>query len=321
MPSCAGQQRGGKAAILVDFEDTYGVTPGTVTAFQVPFLNESISGSRAQNVSEVINGRRDPSRPFQGNLDVQGSITVPVDKRSIGIWLCGLLGFPTTTGVGPYTHEFKIDNVNCLPSIVLEKQMTDVPRYYLYNGIKVSNMSFSFGGDGELTATIDLIGSTSNDSGSTIDAAPTVLSYEQFRQFDAAIDEGGSANGEFTELSMDVNNTLDPDVFTIGNGGARGALPEGKMTIGGSGSLLYDNQNIYDKAKNATESSITVTLTRGSESLALDMPEIEYSLNDPQIEGSQGVSLDLDFQAFFDDDAADSGMVITLVNDVVTYEL
>lgn len=321
MPSCAGQQRGGKTAILVDFEDTYGTTPGTVTAFQVPFLSESISGSRAQNVSEVINGRRDPSRPFTGNLDVQGTITIPVDKRSIGIWLSGLLGFPTTTGVGPYTHEFKIDNTNCLPSMVVEKQMSDIPRYYVYNGIKISNMSFAFGGDGELTATVDVIGSTSSDSATSMDASPTVLSYEQFRQFDAAIDEGGSANGDFTELSMDVNNNLDPDVFTIGNNGARGALPEGKMTIGGSGSLLYDDQVVYDKAKNATESSITVTLTRGSDSLALDLPEIEYSLNDPQIEGSQGVSLDLDFQAFFDNDAGDSSMIVTLINDVASYEL
>jgi len=90
MPSCAGQQRGGKAAILVDFEDTYGVTPGAVTAFQVPFLSESLSGSRAQNTSDVINGRRDPSRPFQGNQDVQGSIQVPVDKRSLGIWAVSL---------------------------------------------------------------------------------------------------------------------------------------------------------------------------------------------------------------------------------------
>lgn len=321
MPSCAGQQRGGKASLIVDFEDSYGVTPGAPTAFLVPFLNESISGSRAQNVSEVINGRRDPSRPFQGNLDVQGSISVPVDKRSIGVWLCGLLGFPTTTGAGPYTHEFKIDNTNCLPSMVIEKQLTDIPRYYLYNGVKVSNMSFSFGGDGELTANVDVIGSTSSDSATSMDGSPTSLAYEQFRQFDAAIDEGGSADGTFTELSLEVNNSLDADVFTIGNGGARGALPEGKMSLGGSGSVLYNDQVIYDKAKNATESSITVTLTRGSESLSLDLPEIEYSLNDPQVEGSQGVSLDLDFQGFFDNDAGDSAMIVTLINDVASYEL
>jgi len=321
MPSCAGQQRGGKAAILVDFEDTYGVTPGAVTAFQVPFLSESLSGSRAQNTSDVINGRRDPSRPFQGNQDVQGSIQVPVDKRSLGIWLSACFGFPVTSGAGPYVHTYTIDSTNCIPSMVIEKQMTDVPRYYTYNGVKISSMSISFGGDGELVADIELVGSAGADSAATIDASPTVLSYEQFRQFDAAIDEGGSANGEFTELSMDWNNGLDTEVFTIGNGGTRGALPEGKMELSGSGTLLYDNQTIYDKAKNGTESSIKVTMTRGSDSLVIDLPEVEYGLNDPQIEGNQGVSLNLDYQAFFDDDAGDSAIEIVLTNDVASYEL
>lgn len=321
MPSCAGQQRGGKAAILVDFEDTYNTTPGTVTAFRVPFLSESLTGSRAQNTSAVINGLRDPSRPFSGNLDVQGSIQVPIDKRSFGIWLSGAFGFPTTTGAGPYTHEWKIDSTNCLPSMVIEKQMTDVPRYYQYNGVKVSSMSFSTGGDGELVADIALVGATVSDSGTSMDGSPTVLSYEQFGNFNADIEEGGSANGEFTELSLDMNNGLDTEVFTIGAGGTRGALPEGKMEISGSGTILYDNQTIYDKAKNATESSLKLTYTKGSDSLEFDMPEIEYSLNDPQIEGNQGVSLNLDFQAFYDDDAGNSAITITLINDVSTYEL
>jgi len=174
---------------------------------------------------------------------------------------------------------------------------------------------------GNFVADIELVGSAGADSAATIDASPTVLSYEQFRQFDAAIDEGGSANGEFTELSMDWNNGLDTEVFTIGNGGTRGALPEGKMELSGSGTLLYDNQTIYDKAKNGTESSIKVTMTRGSDSLVIDLPEVEYGLNDPQIEGNQGVSLNLDYQAFFDDDAGDSAIEIVLTNDVASYEL
>ena len=127
--SCAGQQRGGQTALLLDFEPTYGVDP-TFAAIQMPFISESLSGTRNQNQSEVINGRRDQVRPFQGNKDVQGDIVVPIDKRYFGYWLKALLGAPVTTGVGPYTHVYKVDNVNCQPSLVLEKQFLDIPRYF-----------------------------------------------------------------------------------------------------------------------------------------------------------------------------------------------
>ena len=319
MPSCAGQQRGGLVPILLGFETTYGVTPGTPAMVQVPYLNESLSGSRAQNTSEVLDGRRDPSRSFQGNTDVQGTVSVPIEKRYFGYWLKGLMGDPTTSGAGPYTHVFKIDSVNCLPSMFIEKQMTDIPRYYLYNGLKINSMSFSVSGDGELTASMDLVGSASSDSAATQDAGPITLSYEQYKFSDATIDEGGVANGDFTEITFEAGNNLDTEVYAIGDGGFRSALPEGKMSLGGSGTLLYDDQTIYDKAKNATKSAINVTFTSGTESLEFDMPEIEYSLNDPQVDGNDGVTLDLDFQAFFDTDAADSALVITLINDVADY--
>jgi len=317
--SCAGTQRGAQTAVLIDYEQSYGVDPVAFAAIQMPFISEDISGTRAQNQSEVINGRRDSARPFQGNKDVQGSITVPIDKRYFGYWLRGLLGAPTTTGAGPYNHEFKIDNINCLPSLVIEKQMLDIPRYFKYNGMKVSTMSISVGGDGELQATFGLIGQQVADSATSIDATPTTHTYEQFRQFDAVLNEAGVANGEFLEFSMDVDNNLDPDIFAIGDGGTRGALPEGKLTIEGTANTLFDNMALYDKAANATETSIEVVWTRDTESLSIDFNEVELALQDPKIEGPQGVVADFDYIAYFDDDAGDSSIVITIINDIASY--
>lgn len=317
--SCAGTQRGSQTAVLIDFEQSYGVDPGTFASVQVPFISEDLSGSRAQNQSEVINGRRDSSRPFQGNKDVQGSITVPLDKRYFGYWLKGFLGAPTTSGAGPFTHEFKVDNINCLPSMVIEKQMLDIPRYFKYNGVKVSTLSISVGGDGELQATFGLIGQQNADAAASMDGTPTTHTYEQFRQFDAVLNEAGVANGEFLELSIDMDNNLDPDIFAIGDGGTRGALPEGKLTIEGTANTLFDSMTLYDKAKAATATSLEVVFTRDTESLSIDFNEVELALKDPTIEGPQGVVADFDYIAYFDTDAGDSAVVITLINDIASY--
>ena len=319
MASCAGQQRGSLVPIIIDFETTYGSDPGSPAAIQIPYVSESLSGTREQNVSDVINGTRNPSRPFQGNTDVGGDITVPVDKRYFGYWLKALLGAPTTTGAGPYTHTYKINDTNCLPSMVIQKDMSDIPRFYKYNGVKVASMSMSIGGSGELLATFSLVGATVADSASDYDATPTTHSYEQYRQLDAAVNEGGSASSEFTSIDIDMNNNLDTDVFTIGGGGTRSSLPEGKMSLTGSGVILYDNQTLYDKAKNATETSIEAVFTRGSESLTIDFNEVEYGLQDPQVGGNEGLVLNLDFQAYDDDDAANSAVVVTLINDISSY--
>ena len=317
--SCAGQQRGGLVPIIIDYETTYGSDPGSPAAIQIPYISESITGTRTQNEDDSLDGRRDPKRPSQGNTDVTGSITVPVDVNYFPYWLKAMFGAPTTTGSGPYTHEFKIDSVNCQPSMVLQKDFSDISQFFKYNGLKTNSMAFEFSGDGLLQCVIDLVGSTVIESGTDYDSTPTTHNYQRFRFQDLDLNEGGSATGEFVSLSLNIGANLQTDIYPIGNGGTRASLPEGKYSIGGNGRLLFDNMTMYNKAKNSTESSIECIGTIGTNTITIDMNEVEYSLASPQVEGNTGVFLNLDFQAYFDDHADDSAIVFTVVNGVASY--
>lgn len=320
MPSCAGQQRGSKVAIVIDFETTFGVDPGSPAGVQVPYINESLTGNRSQNQSEVIDGSKNPAPPFQGNTEVSGDITVPIDQRYFAYWMKALLGPPTTTGAGPYTHVFKVDDTICNPSMVYQKNFADVPRFFKYNGVKIASMALSIGGDGEPQATFSLVGASVSDSASDYDASPTTHTLEMFRPtLDVTLNEGGSASAEFTALSIDVASNLDTDVFPIGGGGDRGALPDGVYSMGGAGTILFDNMDLYNKGKDATESSIEVVYARGASSLTIDFNEIEYGQNSPIVSGNEGVNLDMDWIAYDGDDAANSAMVVTIVNDIASY--
>lgn len=319
MASCAGMQRGTEVPIVIDFEDTYGEDPASPVGIQVPYINETISATRAQLEDDVLNGRRDPLKPSQGITDVQGNITVPIDKRYFGYWLKAMFGAPTTSGSGPYTHVFKIDNTNCQPSLVLEKNFSDIPKFFKYNGVKVQSMGFSIDGDGLMQCSIAVVGSSLTEGDSAYDASPTTHSYHRYKFMDAELNEGGSANAEFLSLSFDINGNLQTDIYPIGNGGNRSALPEGKIGISGNGSILFDNMTLYNKAKNATESSLELVLSHSTDSLTIDFNEIEYGLASPQVSGNEGVKVDLSFMAFFDNHADGSAVVFTLINDVSSY--
>ena len=322
MATCSGQARGSLSTVVIDFEDqaTYGADPSTTAGIQVPFISESVSATRNQIKNEVINGTRNPTAPVAGNNDVTGDIVVPVDVRSFPYWMKALLGAPTTTGAGPYTHVFKVEDTLCQPSMVYEKFITDIPRAFKYNGVKVASMSMSLGDDGSPQATFSLVGASDGDSATAYDASPTSQTLEIFKPaLDVVLNEGGSATTEFTDLSIDISANLDTDVFGIGNSGNRSALPDGVYDIGGSGTLLFDNMTMYDKADAATESSIELVYTRGAHSLTIDFNEVEYAKTSPVVEGPEGVSLNLDWTAFDTDDAANSAIVVTVVNDAASY--
>ena len=96
-------------------------------------------------------------------------------------------------------------------------------------------------------------------------------------------------------------------------------MPEGICNVSGNLTAMFENTTLLTKAKNGTESSLVATLTSGSYSLEIEIAELQYSAVSAQIEGPQGILVRLPFNAYFDDDAGDSIVTATLVNEITTY--
>lgn len=315
---CAGTASGAKSELLLWFEDSYKVDPVTVVAYKMPIISETLNATRSLISSPVINGRRDPKRPTQGNLTVSGDIVVPIDKENLGMWLKALMGDPVTLGSGPYVHTFKVDNTNCLPSFAVEKKIDDV-RFFKYSGLRINQISFSTGGDEYPQMTLSVIGSSMTDTATSEDASPTVLSLVPFSAFQAEVNEGGVANLEMLNIDMTVSNNLDSSLFTIGGGGVLGALPEGDMAISGTSNVLFNDMALYNKGRDFVESSVEIIFTDGAHSITFDMPEVVFDFTSPQISGPQGIQRSVAFNSYFDNGAGDSALIITLVNGLVSY--
>lgn len=308
----------GRAARLVGgFEATYGATPAVPTCVVLPFISNGIKSQQNQTGSEVITGTRDPVEPSLGNVSVAGPVVVPVDTIAIGYWFKPLLGAPITTGTATVTHTFTT-RATSIPSMLLDTQHTDIGVYRLNNGCKVASLSMAFGGDGELTASIDMIGAKETISATAV-ATATTISLTKFNNFQATIKEGGSTIGNVTAVDFKIEAGLDDTGYVIGGGGFLGQLPEGMYSITGNLKAFFENATLLNKAINGTESSLQITLTNGAASLDILLSELKYGRNSPSIDNSRGILIDLPFTAYYQNDAGNTACKITLINSHAAY--
>lgn len=219
-----------------------------------------------------------------------------------------------------FKHTYKILPIADLPSMDIELGFQDLvpPVYNLYKGVKVDSMELETGGDEELVATISTIGASRDKRNTPFDAAipASVRGSRRFQNFQATAREGQplTASGVLRQFNLTLSNNLDTESFVIGGGGIRVALPEGIAEVGGSLEALFADEVILDKAIGVTETSFEISYDNGPSLLVMRFPEAVVSQNDPGVPGPEGVILELDFQAYKDDDAEGSALVAELFN-------
>jgi hypothetical protein len=315
-----GQIKGSKGRIVLDFETTYGSDPVSADGLVMPLNSETLRGGQAPKRSGRITGTRNPNKPYYGNLDVAGSIVVPVDSAAFPYWLKLMFGAPATTGSGTYTHVFSVEDT--MGSGLIEKRFSDgdsLVRYAKYNGIKTSSLSLSIGGDDELLATIGLLGKSESLGSSAYDGDPTVLDEAPWEQSDAALTEGGSTLSVATQVDLNVDFGLAGDNFVIDGTKQRYNIPADQMSVTGSVTTLFESDALLTKALNNTETSLVATLTNGSDVLTITINELHLERNMPGIEGPQGILITLPFFAYVDDHVDASVIQFTVVNGEDSY--
>ena len=301
-------------------ESTLGVTPETGTVRSLPFNSCTVSAEQNRTAPGTMTGTRNPVEPIMGNINVSGGITVPLDTNAFGWILAMAFGNPTTTTVstGVYQHVFKPGTEQ--PSVTLEKAFSN-GEYYLEKGCKVSSLGFSFGGDGELTCDVQMLGCNETIDDEPISESVTALTLDRLNNFQAALKVDNADVAVATELTLDVGFGLDEEGYAIGGNGFRSRINEGLLELTGSMTAFYDDDTYVQKAMNSTITALQVKLTKGSTSLQIDLPEVQFPRNSPDIEGAAGVMQSLDFGAFYKNNALGTSIQFTLINGTASYEI
>ena len=312
------QATGALSKLIMGFEDVDDFGALATDGFEMPIVSSTLRRSRNKIQSRVIRSNYNPGRPSGGNISVAGQIVVPLDSIASWYWFKAIFNTLTTTGDGPYDHEFKMIGVTKRISMSIEHQFLDlaVPKYFQFTGCKVSGFSFSVGDEGEMLMTMDIVGSDRTIVSSPFDSAPTDLSsYQVIENAHAAFKEGDATFADASNVSFQVNFNPDTSKYLIGGGGTLGAIPDGIMSLSGSNDFLFKDTALLTKAASSTESSIEMTFTKAADAkVNVKLPELEYGEADPGIDGPQGIAVSLPYEAYFDNSSEASSMVVTLTN-------
>ena len=239
--------QGARAQMALAFETTYGTPPvGGFT--KMPFASTSLGAEQPLLNSELLGYGRDPLAPIKDAVTADGDVVVPLDAVSFGFWLKATFGDPTTTGTGPWTHEFQ-SGAWTLPSMSIETGMPEVPRYAMYSGCVLDQINWQMQRSGLLTATARLVAQGETVGTTTSAGTPAALELKRFGHFNGAITRNGSALGNVVSADITYANNLDRIETIRSDGRIDGADPS-IAALTGSIEVRFADQTLVTQAIN-----------------------------------------------------------------------
>jgi hypothetical protein len=299
------------------YESVYG-TPPASGYFKMPFASSTLGAEQPLLESELLGYGRDPLAPIKDALTSDGDVVVPIDAIGFGYWLKAAFGDPTTTGAeAPYSHEFRSGSW-ILPSLAIEIGMPEVPRFAMYAGCVVDQLSWQMTRSGLLTASVSLIAQGETPATTTNAGTPTEIVLQRFGHFNGAIKRDGVALGNVVSTQITYGNNLDRIETIRADGKIDGADPSMAM-LSGSMEVRFSDTTLMDQAINGDDCALEFAYTLASgEGLTFTAHSVYLPRPRVEIGGPQGVQATFDWQAA-KDPVTGRMCTVTLINDVEAY--
>ena len=267
--------------------------------------------------SELLGYGRDPTAPIKDAVTADGDVVVPIDAAAFGFWLKAAFGEPTTSGSSSWTHEFRSGSLT-LPSLSIETAMPEVPRYAMYSGCVLDQLSWQMQRSGLLTATAKLV--AQGETVGTTSAAGTLAqpALQRFGHFNGSITRNGTALGNVVSAEITYANNLDRIETIRSDGKIDGADPS-IAALTGRVEVRFADQVLVNQAiaGDPCELEFAYALPSG-ESFTFTVRAVYLPRPRIEIAGPQGVQATFDWQAAREDELGRM-CTATLVNDVEEY--
>jgi len=308
--------QGARAQMALGFETVYGTPPvGGFT--RMPFASTSLGSEQPLLNSELLGYGRDPLAPLKDAVTADGDVVVPIDAAGFGFWLKAAFGDPITTGIGPWTHEFRSGGWS-LPSMSIETAMPEVPRFAMYSGCVLDQLSWQVQRSGLLTATARLVAQGEAIGSTTSAGTPAELALKRFGHFNGGVIRNGVALGNVVSAEISYTNNLDRIETIRSDGRIDGADPS-IAALTGRIEVRFADQTLVSQAINGDPAEIEFAYALPSgEAFTFTIHAVYLPRPRIEISGPQGVQATFDWQAARD---ASLGRMCTatLINDVESY--
>lgn len=293
-------------------------TPGQSVAPSkfIPVKSVNFNVDQEDITFREIAGSRQAQQSFGGSIRPSVSLTSAFyPSAAFGTLLRALFGSSTSAPAGAsataFEHTFGDSAV--LPSLSFERADSATQGQGLLHqripGCKIESMSFSaeFGSDVEVS--VEAQGLTFPETPDTKPLAGSILlpAMAPFIFTDISIDIDGTTSDLFKSINFDFTNTLEPQEALRRSRSAY-KIHEGALECSLSGTMIYEDNSIYNKFKNATEFSVTARFesevadaaTQTRYALEFEWPKVKVQNFDVPMEAEGVMEADVEFGVSYD---------------------
>lgn len=283
-------------------ETTYGTTPNNPALEVLRQTGTTLGLERDSFQSEELRADYQLADYRLGAHNNSGDINIEPSFDSHAMLLQGLLKSDDTFATGT-VNEIEAGVTRRSFSIVRNfADITDKP-YMLFDGVEVNSFTLSVPTSGMVTGVFNMMGQQSqvlaNLTSLGIPTYPAQSETSVFDSFTGSLNEGGSALGIVSEISMTITNNLTARPVVGSFYPLRPAA--GIMMASGSMTVYFESAALMEKFINETDSSLSLTLTDlDGNSYTFFLPKVKYTGGKPDVSGAGSILLTMPFQAVFD---------------------
>lgn len=292
-------------------ESTRGTTPATPAFTPLPHTGFTGGISRDSIEDPTLRGDRQVEDLRLGNIQSAPTVSAVLDYST------GMQEMLQAVMMGTWTtNVLKAGTVNRY--YTLERHFLDLatPAYFRYTGCEANTMSLTVTSNdnvnvefGFVGANLDSANLTSQVAGATYAARSSVRPFDSFT---GSINEGGSASGIITDISLELSNGAEAQYALMNQESI--CATKGKSRLTGSLTAFFTSTALYEKFASETATTLDFTLTDpAGNDLVFNMDNVQYTAGNPDVSSDGVVLLPLEFTALYDATLA-SQISITRVN-------
>lgn len=175
--------------------------------------------------------------------------------------------------------------------------------FYIYRGIELNSIQLTIAANSMITGTFSVVGQsqeTAQDlTGLGTPTFPPASTTSPLDSFTGTLEEGGVTVAVVTEISMTLQNGIEPR-FVVGS--KNSIYPSvGRSNLTGQVTAYFEDSTLVNKFLDETESSLVFSLPDGAgNTQRYRVPRIKYTGGQPDVAGEGPITLAMPFQALLD---------------------
>jgi hypothetical protein len=299
------------AFIKLGKETTWGQAISTTISNRINNVSIQKTQERNQKANLSVPSSGVLGGLYDGFLNVEGSVEMPVMYRGLGLLLeMAFGGTVSTTGSDPYTHVFDPDLSLGSATVEVQRGTGITNQMERFTGVKITSLSITCEAGGEMTATIDFIGKTSQARAGNISSSfGTGTSVLHFHAGQLSFN---AANYDVRSFTFTVTNNLERRDL-LGSKETAEQIVGDVRTITLEATLDIEDDTLQTAYIAGTQSDVSLNFTSGASQIQFDLTNALITEHADPVTAFGRVERTVTFTGLAD--SSNVGGSITLIND------